>query len=145
MDVMLWAIGVAAFIIIEIATVQLVSIWFAAGSLITLLCTYFFDITMLQQTGIFVVSSTILVAVSLPYLKSRRNVEHIGTNAELDIGKSARVIEDINTANGSGRVTLSGIDWCAVPLSENEIIPAGSIVTVEKVQGAKLVVSAKKD
>lgn len=145
MDVMLWAIGVAAFIIIEIATVQLVSIWFAAGSLITLLCTYFFDITMLQQTGIFVVSSTILVIASMPYLKSRRNVEHIGTNTELEIGKSARVIEDINTANGSGRVTLSGIDWCAVPLSENEIIPAGSIVTVEKVQGAKLVVSAKKD
>lgn len=145
MDVMLWAIGVAAFIIIEIATVQLVSIWFAAGSLITLLCTYFFDITMLQQTGIFVVSSTILVIASMPYLKSRRNVEHIGTNTELEIGKSARVIEDINTANGSGRVTLSGIDWRAVPLSENEIIPAGSIVTVEKVQGAKLVVSAKKD
>jgi len=145
MDVMLWAIGVAAFIIIEIATVQLVSIWFAAGSLITLLCTYFFDITMLQQTVIFVVSSTILVIASMPYLKSRRNVEHIGTNTELEIGKSARVIEDINTANGSGRVTLSGIDWCAVPLSENEIIPAGSIVTVEKVQGAKLVVSAKKD
>lgn len=145
MDVMLWAIGVAVFTIIEIATVQLVSVWFAAGSLITLLCTYFFDITMLQQTCIFVASSVILVAFSMPYLKSRRNIEHIGTNTELDIGKSARVIEDINTANGSGRVTLNGIDWHAVPLSENEIIPAGSIVTVDKVQGAKLVVSAKKD
>ena len=49
MDVLIWAITMAAFIIIEIATVQLVSVWFAAGALITLMCTYFFELSMLQQ------------------------------------------------------------------------------------------------
>ena len=127
MDVLIWAIAVAAFIIIEIATVQLVSVWFAAGALITLMCTYFFELSMLQQVGIFVISSAVLVALTFPYLKSRRSKKHIGTNIELDMG----------------RVTLGGVDWSAQPLDHEQIIPKGSIVTVEEVQGAKLVVSQK--
>ena len=96
MDVLIWAIAVAAFIIIEIATVQLVSVWFAAGALITLMCTYFFELSMLQQVGIFVISSAVLVALTFPYLKSRRSKKHIGTNIELDVGKSA-VVSKIST------------------------------------------------
>jgi len=42
-----------------------------------------------------------------------------------------------------GRVTLGGVDWSAQPLDHEQIIPKGSIVTVEEVQGAKLVVSQK--
>ena len=143
MDVLIWAIAVAAFIIIAIATVQLVSVWFAAGALITLMCTYFFELSMLQQVGIFVISSAVLVALTFPYLKSRRSKKHIGTNIELDVGKSAVVIEDIDEEKGMGRVTLGGVDWSAQPLDHEQIIPKGSIVTVEEVQGAKLVVSQK--
>ena len=116
MDVLIWAIAVAAFIIIEIATVQLVSVWFAAGALITLMCTYFFELSMLQQVGIFVISSAVLVALTFPYLKSRRSKKHTGTNIELDVGKSAVVIEDIDEEKGMGRVTLGGVDWSAQPL-----------------------------
>ncbi len=145
MDVFLWAIAVAAFVIVEITTVQLVSVWFAAGALITLICTYFFELSVLQQLGIFIVASSILLAASLPYLRSRRNIEHIATNSELDIGKNASVIEDIDPAKGSGRVTLNGVDWSAVPLASDEIIPAGSIVKVEEVQGSKLIVSLKNN
>ena len=72
-----------------------------------------------------------------------RSKKHIGTNIELDVGKSAVVIEDIDEEKGMGRVTLGGVDWSAQPLDHEQIIPKGSIVTVEEVQGAKLVVSQK--
>jgi membrane protein implicated in regulation of membrane protease activity len=67
----------------------------------------------------------------------------VSTNADLDIGESAVVIEEINENTGSGRVTLKGVDWSAVPAVSGSIIPKGSIVTVKKVQGAKLTVELK--
>ena len=56
MDVLFWAALVVMFVIIEIATVQLVSIWLAAGSLVTMISTYLFDLTMVQQLLIFLIS-----------------------------------------------------------------------------------------
>lgn len=142
MDVLVWAILVVVFVIIEIATVQLVSIWLAAGALITMICSYFFDLTVLGQLGIFILSSAVFLALTMPYLKKRQQNGHISTNSELDIGKTAVVIEDIDPDNGTGRVTLSGVDWSAV--SENgEAIPKNSTVIVTQVSGAKLTVRQK--
>ena len=75
-------------------------------------------------------------------MKKHRKAKHVSTNAELDVGKNAVVIEEINKDNGTGRVTLNGVDWSAVS-SDNSVIPKGSIVTVTQVQGAKLVVELK--
>lgn len=142
MDVLIWAIFVVVFVIIEVVTIQLVSIWLAAASLITMFYTFFFDIPFLAQLGIFTLSSAILLALTMPFLRKRLNKKHIATNAELDVGKSAVVIEEINPKIHTGRVTLNGIDWSAV--SENGgIIPQNSIVTVTEVQGAKLIVKIK--
>jgi membrane protein implicated in regulation of membrane protease activity len=64
------------------------------------------------------------------------------TNSELDIGKTAVVIEDVDNLKGTGRATLNGVDWIAVS-KDNEPIPKGSVVVVEDIQGSKLVVSIK--
>ncbi|MDE5854093.1 MAG: NfeD family protein [Ruminococcus sp.] len=142
MDVLIWAILLVIFVIIEVITIQLVSIWLAAASFITMLCAFFFDISMLAQLGIFTLSSIIMLAVTMPFLRKNLNKGHIATNAELDVGKSAVVIEEINPAINTGRVSLNGVDWSAI--SENgRIIPKNSIVTVMEVKGAKLIVEIK--
>lgn len=52
------------------------------------------------------------------------------------------VIEDINVSENTGRVRLKGVDWNAV--SENgELIGKDESVVVRKIQGTKLIVSAK--
>lgn len=144
MSVIVWACLLVAFVIAEIITIQLVSIWLAAGAFITMLCCYFIgDIPVLGQLVIFIVTSTFFLVLTMPYIRSRRNREHISTNSELDVGKSATVIEEINPDNGTGRVTLGGVDWSA--LSETgDIIPKDSIVTVTEVMGAKLKVKKKE-
>ena len=143
MDVLFWAIMVVIFVVMEIATVQLVSIWLAAGSLVTMICAYFFELSTFQQLLIFLVSSAVFLAVSLPLLwKKRKNRGYVSTNSELDVGKTAVVIEDIDQDAGTGRVTLSGVDWRAVS-ADGSAIPKDSIVIVKEVQGAKLVVSLK--
>lgn len=143
MDLIIWAVLFILFVIAEFSTVQLISIWFAVGSLITMLCTYFFDIPLLGQIGIFIATSAILLAVTFPLVRKRINPKAVATNADLDIGKSASVIEEIDRDKGTGRVTLNGVDWSAVPEDEDKIIPAGTIVIVRKVQGTKLVVAEK--
>ena len=49
MNVLFWAIAVIAFVIAEVVTVQLVSIWFAAGSFITMIACYFYDLSTMEQ------------------------------------------------------------------------------------------------
>ena len=144
MDVLFWALAVIAFVIAEVATVQLVSIWFAAGAMVTLLLSYFYDLSALQQLGIFIIASAVFLLLSIPLLKKRRKQAAVATNAELDIGKHATVIEEINSDKGTGRVALNGVNWSAVPEDENEIIPVGAIVIVRKVLGAKLSVIPEK-
>ena len=142
MGVLFWAIMIVVFVIAEVATVQLVSIWFALGAFITMICSYFFDINTFGQLVIFIISSSFFLALTFPFMKKHRKAKHVSTNAELDIGKNAVVIEEINKDNGTGRVTLNGVDWSAVS-SDSSVIPKGSIVTVTQVQGAKLVVELK--
>lgn len=137
----MWAVIFVLFVIAEIATFQLVSIWFAVGALVTLICTYFFEMNLLAQLGIFILASGAFLAVTFPFLSKMRKKGYISTNSELDIGKKATVIEEINTNKGTGRASLNGVDWSAVPADPNAVIPVGSIVIVQKVNGAKLVVT----
>lgn len=138
MAVIFWAVVFVFFIIAEIITVQLVSIWLAVGALTTMLTVYFKDgISFAGQLFIFIIVSSVLLAVTFPLMKKYRKKGYIPTNSELDTGKQAVVIEEINTTAGTGRVTLNGVDWKAV---SDEIIPINSIVKVMSVQGAKLIV-----
>lgn len=137
MDIIIWAVAVIAFIVIEIATVQLVSVWFASGAFITMLAVGFFDISFTGQVILFTAVSAVLIAVTFPVTKKFRKREYIPTNAELNIGKQAFVTEEINTRSGTGRVSLNGVYWKAV---SDEVIPTDSVVIVQAVEGAKLIV-----
>lgn len=139
MGVIFWAILVIAFVILETVTVQLVSIWLAAGSFVTMICTFFFDLNPFAQLTVFILSSAVLLLITFPIIRSRHKKLHVATNADLDIGKTAAVIEDIDPTCNSGRVTLNGVDWSAV--SENgEPISKGETVVIVEISGAKLIV-----
>lgn len=140
-----WAVLFIVFVVAELASVQLISIWFACGSLAALLCTHFFNLTLFGQISVFIITSAILLAVTFPFIKKRLTKTIVATNNDLDIGKTASVIEEINNDIGTGRVTLNGVDWSAVPEDAQAVIPIGSIVVVKSVDGAKLVVALKKE
>lgn len=144
MDVLFWAIAFVIFVIAEFATIQLVSIWFALGSLVSLLMAYFTDFTMLSQLTVFIIISALSLCISLPMLRRRKNKPIVRTNCELEVGKVATVIEDINFDRGTGRVTLNGVDWSASASDPAAVIPKGSVVTVTEIKGTKLTVVIKE-
>lgn len=145
-EVLFWAAVFVMFVIAELATVQLISVWFALGALVTMIFTAIFEgTTLLSQLGVFILVSGVFLIITFPWLKKRRTKGHVSTNQELYVGMTATVIEEIDRDKGTGRVRLSGVDWNAVPHEDGQIIPENCIVIIEKVMGTRLSVSLKSE
>ena len=136
--IIFWAILFVALVIIELCTFQLVSIWLAIGALFAML-SEFLHFPFIGQLAVFAISSALLLFISLPLIKKNAASKKISTNSDLDVGKHATVIEEINNQLSKGRVNLNGIDWSAVS-ADDSVIPSGSVVIVSQVSGAKLTV-----
>lgn len=136
--VILWIVVFAAALIIEAASFALVSIWFAAGALGALIAASVGAPFWLQLI-IFGILAGLLLIFTRPLLKKLFPNKFIPTNSELEVGKTAVVIEDIDNENGKGRVKLGGVNWAAVS-ADGEKIFAGATVTVKEIRSAKLVV-----
>ena len=138
----IWGVTFVLMVIAELCTLQLVSIWFAAGAAAAFALAYFGFEIWVQLTA-FVLVSLILLIATRPLLKKIKVKDTQPTNAEIDIGKTAVVIEDIDNAFGRGRARLNGVDWKAV--SSNGLkIPKDTIVVIDDIKGSKLIVSVKK-
>lgn len=136
--VIVWIIVFAAAVILEAATFALVSIWFAAGAVGALIAAAA-GASLAVQLIVFALLAGLLLLFTRPLLKKLFPHKFIPTNFELEVGKTAVVIEKIDNNAGKGRVRLGGVDWAAV--SENgENIPEGDIVTVREVRSSKLAV-----
>ena len=133
-----WLVLMVAFLVAEATTVQLICIWFAAGSLAALLIGLLGAELWLQILVFFTVS-IVLFAMLWPLAKKRFNPKRVATNADALIGKTCLVTEDIDPLEG-GRVKVGDVTWSA--RSENgEVIPVGTEVTVLRIEGVKVFVS----
>lgn len=139
-----WFILMVGFLIVEGACpFHLVSIWFAAGSLVAGIAAMLNAALWLQITLFLVVSCTLLASL-FPLVKKflRPNIEK--TNVDAVIGSRGYVTEDIDNLQAVGQVKLGGMYWTA--RSENgQIIPRGTLVEVDRIEGVKAFVTAVKE
>ena len=82
--------------------------------------------------------TAVMLLATRPLLKKLRKPA-VPTNHELDLGKTALVIEDIDASAGTGRVRVQGIDWSA-STKDGSTIKSGETVKVVEVGGARLTV-----
>lgn len=136
--IILWAALFVVFVVVELFTVQLISVWFAVSSLVTLI-TAALKIPFWAQLLVFVVVSGVLLALTRSIGARILKGGAIPTNSELDVGKTAKVIEKISISAGTGRATLNGVDWKAVSQG-GEDIEVGETVLVKQIDSAKLIV-----
>lgn len=136
--VFVWIGALIAFIIIEALTVQLMTIWFALGSLAALIATLAGAGTALQ-IAIFAVVSLVALIVTRPLVKKFTGTKHSPTNADRCIGAPAIVTQRIDNLHETGSVTLKGTVWTARS-ADNGIIEEGETVTVRAIEGVKLIV-----
>ena len=124
---MIWFVLIFAFLIIEALSFNLITIWFAFGSLCAFISTYFTD-NLIIQIVVFTFFTIISLIFTKPLLDKFINKNVTKTNIDIIIGKIGIV---------TGRVKVSGKDWMAI---SNSHIDEGKKVRVLKIEGAKIIV-----
>lgn len=142
---MLWMwiwFGIAvALLIVELATTELVAVWFSAAALVLgVIAAIFPTLDIVWQVLIFVVLSAALVAATRPLVKKlMKRGKNRETNLELIVNHKALVVEEINNDMEQGAVKINGLVWNA--RSENgETIVKDRLVVVKNIQGNKAIV-----
>lgn len=138
LDLWLWLAVIVVFVVLEVATEQLVSVWFIIGSVAAFVAALFNLSALWQIVIFFVVSAASLLALR-PFLKSRIIPKNTPTNSDRLIGMVAVVKETVNNQEGVGRVTVDGSDWAARSY-DGEIIEPGEKAVVQSIDGVKLII-----
>ncbi len=137
--VFLWLALTAFFIILEIITVGLTSIWFAGGALTAFILAVA-GVPMLLQGAAFFAVSFILLFFTKPFVLKYVKPHNIRTNYEDIIGKNVRVTALIDNQAGTGTAEFNGLEWTARSVDDNIVIEAGEIACVDEIKGVKLYV-----
>lgn len=134
-----WLVILAVLIVIEIATLGLTTIWFAAGALVAFLLSLVQGSVFLEVV-IFLGISLLMLIFTRPVAVKFFNTKRIKTNYESVIGRVAKVTETINNFNSTGGVSVAGVEWTARAANDNNIIKPGTKVIIKEVSGVKLIV-----
>ena len=115
----IWLILAGVFLIIEIMTVGFLIFWLSIGSLFAMITSLFTD-NIVIQTTVFVISSTILIFVTKPFVKKFGQVQNpISTNF----------------------YSINGEIWSATCEDSSSVIPMGTKVKVLEIKGVKAIVA----
>lgn len=136
-DVSLWIILIIAFLIIEAGTVTLLTVWFAAGAVVSAVLAAL-GVPFGWQVAIFFIVSIILLLTARPMF-NRLLKQKTSTNKDSLIGKQTFVTEKIDNLSQCGYVKINGVYWTARSM-DNSIIDCGELVEIKEIQGNKLIV-----
>lgn len=129
-----------AFLITEAACpIHLVSIWFAAGSLVAMIASLLGAQLWLQVLLFFVVSCA-LVALLWPFIRKFLNPKLSKTNVDAVVGSQGRVTVAIDNIAAVGQVKLGAMEWSARSTS-GEPIPENTLIRVDRIEGVKVFVT----
>ena len=139
MNTILWLGLVILFLIVEAATVTMVSLWFAGGALAALLVAALGGGIVLQIIA-FALVSTVLLALLRPMARKHFTPKLTKTNVDSVIGMEGYVTADIDNRAAQGTVKLGAMEWTARSAT-GEKISTGTLVKVEKIEGVKAFVT----
>lgn len=139
-----WLVLMVFCIVVEIATVGLVSIWFAGGSLIACFLAMA-NIHIVIQVIVFLVVSLLLLFITQPLAKKWLNKDRVRTNYEGIIGKVVRVTERVDNINETGTALVNGQEWTARSKNDKIILEQGEVAQVVNISGVKLILSKYQD
>ena len=134
----LWLIFSGIFFVIEMFTVGFLVFWFGVAALLAMIVSFFTENTIIQAS-IFLISSTLLLFATRPFVNKFAKTDDIKTNAFSIEGKIGKVIQDIEPIDGKGQIKINGEIWSAQSYDGSHI-SQGTMVMVEKINGVKAIV-----
>ena len=139
-----WLVLVVVFLAIELSTVTLTSIWFAAGSLIALFVAMAGGGFGLQMIA-FIIAAFGMFFATKPWAEKVINRKKTSTNADRAIGEEVRVLERISNLDQTGMVIVHGQEWTARTDDDKIIIEQGELVRILRISGVKVIVERVKE
>ncbi len=135
----IWLILMVVFLMVEGATVSLVSSWFAVGSLVALIASLLNAPVWLQVT-LFLLVSCAALAMLRPLVRKYITPKVVKTNVDAIVGKQGPVTAPIDNVAATGQIKLGAMEWSARSTS-GEPIAVGTLVKVDRIEGVKVFVS----
>ena len=130
-----WLVLMVVFLAVEAATVTMVSLWFAAGSLVALVASLLHAQVWLQVT-LFLAVSALLLAALRPMARKHFTPKLSKTNVDAIVGSRGYVTADIDNISATGTVKLGAMEWTARS-TDGSPISKGTLVKVERIEGVK--------
>lgn len=134
----IWLALIIVFVVVEAATVQLVSIWLAVGALAALVPAMM-GMPFLVQIFVFLVISALCLVCTRPFVRKVLAVKKVNTNADRVIGRTGLVTETVDNSLERGRIMVDGLSWKAKAV-DNAVLESGTRVTILAIQGVTLIV-----
>ena len=134
-----WLVVIILLTIIEITTAGLVSIWFIASALVSLIVSFFIE-SFSIQFAIFVLGGVLFLVLTRPLILKKLDITKEKTNLDRIVGMTGKVTENISK-NTIGEVYVDGKRWSAY--SEEEL-SVDDLVTILAIDGVKLKVRKEK-
>lgn len=135
-----WLIIFIFLIFVEIATINLVSIWFAIGAIASCILSIYVD-NLIIQLGCFVITSTICLILTKSIISKIKNHKITPTNLDRVIGDIGIVTKNIDEFN-NGEVKVDGKTWTA---TSKETLKVGTKAKIVSINGVKLNVKSIKE
>lgn len=135
----IWIAVIVIAVIVEAASVQLLSVWFALGGLVALILSIF-NVSATIQIIVFAAVSAVSLILFWPLARKLNKKGFEKTNADRYIGKEGIVVEPISNLDAKGQVKVDNQIWTARSAGGEEIAE-GAKITVERIEGVKLIVS----
>lgn len=135
-----WLIIFIFLIFVEIATINLVSIWFAIGAIASCILSIYVD-NLIIQLGCFVITSTICLILTKSIISKIKNHKITPTNLDRVIGDVGIVTKNIDEFN-NGEVKVDGKTWTA---TSKETLKVGTKAKIVSINGVKLNVKSIKE
>lgn len=129
----IWIAIIILLTIVELMTVNLVTIWYVASGLIALILSFFTD-SFTLEFAVFAILGTILLVTTRHPLQRLVNSKKQSTNIDRIIGMTGIVTEEINK-NKNGAVKVDGKVWTAYA---DKKIKVDSTVKVLEINSTKI-------
>ncbi len=141
--VWIWLAVLVLSLIVEFVTMELVSIWFSAGSLTSLILAICRVSPYVQLIVFIALSLACMLGFRKLALKFLLEKDNEKTNSDSFIGKVFKLTSGI-AENKPGTVKINGVEWNVVTDNEDDEIPEGTHVVIKKISGNKLIVEKKE-
>ena len=140
MEAIIWFGIFALLVVVEILTLGLTTIWFAAGAIVAFIAALL-GAPQIVQIILFVVVSILMLVFTRPIAQKYFNKNTYKSNSEGLIGKSAKITERVDNNNGTGYAIVNGLEWTARSEHDEEPIEKGEMAEIKSISGVKLIVA----